>query len=483
MLSQTQTDEWQNQGLIFANGLLSDEDREYLSSINFSAEQINKVNKSKELWLIDPKVRRIATSAPIKEFLNRLFDSRGCYLWSAQIIERFPGQIHPWHSDVETTGCQGEFVSLWIAISSKDKKSTFYAIAGSHRLETPLQALFSYEDPVRTDPNASEILKKFDDHDSAIEVMAIDCDEGDGIFFDGCLWHGTFNGPSQFRRTLLLQYGRNGTPVRRVPDLKSFPFILDNKNLPRVLPVSGQYDPLTNHNILADGEKLRYPIANLGVLPHMPDQPEKCWNPFPYFKISTPTFNKFSCHASILQPGCMPHLPHDHQDEEILIVLSGNPTILSSDIQSGVLRMKKSLPGDFFYYPSGHKHTILNASNEPIHYLMFRWETKSQTQKSASPFNYEKNDYSRLDRQFSINQASSTLEHIHIHFTHLEPGKEYQKHIDQYDAAVVVLDGHLTVMNKTLGKNGVFFTGAGELHNTSNSGSEACSYLVFEFHV
>ena len=331
------------------------------------------------------------------------------------------------------------------------------------------------------DPNASEILRNL--NDSEFKVIAKGCDDGDGIFFDGRLWHGTFNGTSQFRRTLLLQYGRNGIPVRRVRDFRVFPLSFDNINLPRVLPVSGQHDPLTNHNILADGAKLRYPIANLGVLPHMPDQPEKPWNLFPYFSISTPTFNKFSCHASILQPGCMTHLPHVHQDEEILIVLSGNPTILSSDIQSDVLRMKKSLPGDFFYFPTGYKHTILNASDEPIYYLMFRWETKSKTQKSAPPFNYEKNNYGRLERRFSINQASSTLEHIHIHFSHLEPGRGYQKHIDQYDAAVVVLDGHLTVMNKTLGKNGVYFMGAGELHDTCNSGSETCSYLVFEFHV
>ena len=142
MLSQTQTDEWQHQGLVLANGLLSNDDRAYLASINLSAEQVNKINLKKELWLIDPRVRRIATSAPITDFLSQLFDSRGYYLWSAQIIERLPGQIHPWHSDVETSGHKGGFVSLWVTIFSKDERSTFYAISGSHQLEEPLQAFF-----------------------------------------------------------------------------------------------------------------------------------------------------------------------------------------------------------------------------------------------------------------------------------------------------------------------------------------------------
>lgn len=261
-----------------------------------------------------------------------------------------------------------------------------------------------------------------------------------------------------------------------------YPFAFDEKNLPIVLPVAGKPDPLTNHNIFSDGGRLGYPWAKLSALPNTDDEPKKPWARYPYFKISTAIFESFSCHASWLQPGCMPHLPHEHQDEEILLVLSGNATILSNDLESKILRAKKSKPGDFFYYPRNHLHTIFNDSNTPIHYLMFKWKTKASDTRPAVPFNYAEEEYYNSKRRLFTNHRASGLKYLHVHFTQLMPNQAYAKHIDQYDTAIVVLDGQLTVMDKTLGRGGVFFTGAGELHNTCNFGTRQCSYLVFEFH-
>jgi mannose-6-phosphate isomerase-like protein (cupin superfamily) len=319
-------------------------------------------------------------------------------------------------------------------------------------------------------------------YDSQASVSGVDCSTGAGVLFHGSLWHGSFNDRGGARRALLLQYARHGIPARLVKDRTVYPPILDDESLPSVLPLRGKHDPLTNYNLMALGDGVVYPSARLARRPLLLNAELQSWKRFFYFKTSTPVSNVMICHASELMPGCMPHLPHAHTREELLVVLRGNATIFSQDGNGGVLRSIPAGPGDLFYYPKGHAHTILNSGEDPLHYLMFRWTARAAESMDAKAFHYRHADYSSHAERFSVDRDSSRLHHLHIHFTRLAPSEAFPSHIDLYDTGIVVLKGMLSMLDEELGPGGVFFVRSGELHNTRNESSETCEYIVFEFH-
>ncbi len=474
--------EWRQHGLHVVRELLGPDETGYLRSLDVASFPLREYNDRKQLWMIDPTVRRIAIGESLRNPLNTLFDGSGYYLWGAQVIDRQAREVHPWHSDLETCNVDDGFVSLWIPVSGVSPHSTLHVIDGSHRYGRPLQTHFAWDHPARLDPDAKSVLAWAIGNGRRAELRRVDCDDSDAVFFDGCLWHGTFNGSDQPRRSLLLQYGRQDAPVRWVKNRRVSPPELDENALPVVLPLSGAANPLLNHNIFQHGDDLAYPRASIARRPALDNEGRQAWMRFPYFKTKTDVSETLICHASELLPACMPHMPHSHHLEEVLIVLDGEATIFSHNPEAGVLQAVPASAGDFFYYPKGHPHTICNQSGGPIRYLMFRWKTHAPTDSKALWYHYRGADYSSAEERFSIDRPSSGLSHLHCHFTRLRSGEAFPTHIDRHDTAVVVLRGRLSMLDMELGPRGVFFARAGEVHNTRNESSELCEYMVFEFH-
>jgi len=482
MTATSGTGAWKVNGFFVDPGLLDAADLRYLATVDVSAGPLKEANIAKQLWAVDSRVREIGRSSAIVERLEALFAGEGFYLWGAQLIDRHPGEVHPWHSDLETIVVDGGFVSLWIPVTGVTPTNTLRAIAGSHRYGVALQSLFAWGDPAREDPQGDAILERASAYDSKATLVSPSGREGDGFYFHGSLWHGAFNGDGGIRRALLLQYGSHRAPVRLVKDRRVFPALYHDDSPSLVLPLHGKANPLLNHNVSADGDGLTYPRMSIARRPALDNAARQAWKRFPYFKTATPVSEVVICHASELLPGCMPHLPHQHQREELLVVLDGVATILSEDPGDGVLRPVEAAAGDFFYYPKGHAHTILNAGEYPIRYLMFRWETRAPADGDASSYCYRRQDYAVGNERFVVERSSSGLAHLHIHFTRLQPGEAFPTHIDRYDTGILVLEGRLSMLEHDLGPGGVFFVRAGELHNTRNESDEVCEYLVLEFH-
>lgn len=476
------TDAWQADGFVVHRGMLNADDLGYLASVEVSAGSLEAANAAKQLWTVDTRVRDIARNGAIVARLQALFAEEGFYLWGAQLIDKDPGDVHPWHSDLETVLVDDGFVSLWLPVAGETPTNTLRAIAGSHRYGVALQSLFAWGDPVRGDPRGEAILARASAYDSGATLVSPSCGAGDGLFFHGSLWHGSFNGDGGARRALLLQYGSHRAPVRLVKDRTVYPARYHDESPPRVLPLRGAPNPLLNHNVRAEGHGLVYPRASIARSPALDNATQQAWKRFPYFETETPVSAVVICHASALLPGCMPHLPHRHDREEVLVILDGEATILSEDPDDGVLRSIGAAAGDLFYYPSGHAHTILNAGERPIRYLMFRWQTHAPADGKASSYRYRRQDYAVGSERFVVERPSSGLAHLHIHFTRLQPGEAFPSHIDCYDTGILVLEGRLSMLEHDLGPGGVFYVRAGELHNTRNETDEVCEYLVFEFH-
>src|SRR5690606_32276409 len=81
------------------------------------------------------------------------------------------------------------------------------------------------------------ILSWARERDPKALLIQPDMGDGDALFFDGRLWHGSANSGSRKRTALLLQYATAGTPVP-IQEFGSsdWPFRMTNKTA-TVLPV------------------------------------------------------------------------------------------------------------------------------------------------------------------------------------------------------------------------------------------------------
>jgi ectoine hydroxylase-related dioxygenase (phytanoyl-CoA dioxygenase family) len=162
-------------------------------------------------------------------------------LWGASLIVRRPGQAHRWHTDIESSDPSGGMVSVWIGLEHTSQRSALHVAPGSHRFGQPLQQVFAESGKRRDEVTIEDVRGWALARDPAAAPIAIDVADGEGIVFDGRLWHGSRNGdPERTRTALLLQYAAPSIPVR-VPDLErpEWPFHLRVELRPPWVLVSG----------------------------------------------------------------------------------------------------------------------------------------------------------------------------------------------------------------------------------------------------
>jgi len=254
-------------GWLPAQTLADEQTLAHFRSLDFSNAAIAQANPRKALWQADACTMKLAEAPAITDVLDILFGDAGYYLWGAQLVDHAPGQSHEWHTDTETA--REGFVTVWVGIDGENEDTSLSILDGSHRNSTPLQAFWPYGDPARTDPAAREILLH-------PELAGIDspsiaaCADGEGIFFEGRLWHGSFNRTNQTRRALILQYGKHGVPVRHTSSDKSYPFAYHPSDNPVTLPIKGEPDPVANKTVIRQPDgSIAYPVAKVGGRPEL----------------------------------------------------------------------------------------------------------------------------------------------------------------------------------------------------------------------
>jgi mannose-6-phosphate isomerase-like protein (cupin superfamily) len=215
------------------------------------------------------------------------------------------------------------------------------------------------------------------------------------------------------------------------------------------------------------------------------------WKPTPLFKGSTEIMLQLSCHASVLQPGCCPHPPHTHGDEEILILLKGEADLIFPDPSSPDGTSRHNIQaGEFVYYPSGFYHTLEAGGVEPANYLMFRWTGTTgdyvkpltfQKYSTTGPAPARKKNHNHQLHRF-LKGPTRGLRILEGHLSILPTGCGYEPHRDQHDVVIVVLEGEVETLGKKIKPNDVILYRAGDPHGMLNPGGKVARYLVFEFH-
>jgi quercetin dioxygenase-like cupin family protein len=84
-------------------------------------------------------------------------------------------------------------------------------------------------------------------------------------------------------------------------------------------------------------------------------------------RAPTPTLDELEIHISTLNPGQVPHAPHQHAHEELLIVKQGT----LETFQSGETR--RVGPGGIIFQASNESHNVKNVGDAPAVYYVIGW--------------------------------------------------------------------------------------------------------------
>jgi len=138
--------------------------------------------------------------------------------------------------------------------------------------------------------------------------------------------------------------------------------------LPRSLP------PTTAHNaqLSADGVmgSSVFDWKTLGV------QKTKVGETRKVCQAPTATLDELECHITTLNPGETPHPPHQHPDEEVVIVQEG----IVESLVNGSTRVVG--PGSVIFQASNQLHSIRNVGTVPATYHVIKWNSPGMLKKT-----------------------------------------------------------------------------------------------------
>lgn len=87
-----------------------------------------------------------------------------------------------------------------------------------------------------------------------------------------------------------------------------------------------------------------------------------------YFDGRTPQLSAMTFGSLELKPGMSPHPPHQHPEEEIMVVTEGSGEI---SIEG---KTTKVSPGSAMYCEGNRLHGIVNTGKAPLLFYYFKWK-------------------------------------------------------------------------------------------------------------
>ena len=94
-----------------------------------------------------------------------------------------------------------------------------------------------------------------------------------------------------------------------------------------------------------------------------------------FFQAPTATLDELECHVTTLNPGEMAHPPHQHPDEELIIVKEGTVESLVNG------ELKRVGPGSVIFQASNQMHSIRNGGETPATYHVIKWNSPGMLKK------------------------------------------------------------------------------------------------------
>jgi len=93
----------------------------------------------------------------------------------------------------------------------------------------------------------------------------------------------------------------------------------------------------------------------------------------------TATLDELEFHVSFLPAGQTPHAPHQHPDEELIVVKEGTVEALVNG------QTKKVGPGSVIFQASNQMHGLRNVGDTTAVYHVFRWNSPGMLKSRTTP--------------------------------------------------------------------------------------------------
>jgi len=97
-----------------------------------------------------------------------------------------------------------------------------------------------------------------------------------------------------------------------------------------------------------------------------------------FFDTRTETLDQLEVHVTTLNPGVTSHVPHQHPNEEMIIVKEG----VVEELVSG--EFKKVGAGSIIFQAPNQLHTIRNAGDIPATYFAIKWVSPGMAEKKTA---------------------------------------------------------------------------------------------------
>lgn len=203
----------------------------------------------------------------------------------------------------------------------------------------------------------------------------------------------------------------------------------------------------------------------------------------------TSTLAVFESHITTLNPGKASHLPHQHPQEEIIIVKEGRVEVHLNG------RTQEVGPGSVLFYASNDAHAVRNVGATRATYWVVNVASaathtpaahnRAPTRPSAI-FDWEKLAVTQTktgERREVLKGSTVTLESLTCHVTTLNAGiAPHAEHRHPDDEIIIVKEGTMeaTFQGKThrAGAGSILFFASNDVHGMRNAGDTRASYYV-----
>jgi quercetin dioxygenase-like cupin family protein len=89
----------------------------------------------------------------------------------------------------------------------------------------------------------------------------------------------------------------------------------------------------------------------------------------------TATLDELEIHITTLNPGESPHAPHQHPDEELVVVKEGTVESLVNG------QLRRVGPGSIIFQAANQVHSIRNVGSGPATYHVIKWNSPGMLAK------------------------------------------------------------------------------------------------------
>jgi Uncharacterized conserved protein, contains double-stranded beta-helix domain len=208
----------------------------------------------------------------------------------------------------------------------------------------------------------------------------------------------------------------------------------------------------------------------------------------------TATLARFECHISTLQPGLPSHPPHQHAQEELIIIKEGT---LDVHINGQEHRLG---PGGVFWFSSNDWHAVRNVGEGPATYLVFNFATDATRAAPKTPAaesaaldklrsgvwaweNVKVQRTPKGERREFFKSPTVTCQSFSIHATTLR-GREmsHAPHRHPDEEIIIVKEGTVEATvngrSKKVGPGSILFFASNDEHGLRNVGDTPATYYV-----